>query len=408
VLRRNERGGYDEYPDLMSARPGQAFYLMINEPIGGIASGEGRSVRSDRTYEVLLHPGWNQVGVPFAFPVSWASVLEASGYPDVEGPWAFDGANRYGVTVLEPWKGYWIRNRGASPVMLSVPPEEIGQADGEMEGESPPHPLTLSPSLGRWLMRVSVWADEDGGGVERLGDPDNFIGISEEALEGWDRSDLTEPPSVGPSLVLFFPHPDWEDHPGNLAGDFRPYEGEPLTWDFVVAATDTTVRAATLTFEGVADVPEGLRVVLVDPERAERVDLSEVDSYSFALSAGAHRRSMELVIEGDLFEAPAESSRTSEVAEPVWLQNFPNPFNNRTSITYTVPKEALPQGAVEARCTLMVYNMLGQEMCRLVDAPKAPGTYSMEWDGREVGAGIYFLKLRVGTLDVMKRIILVK
>jgi hypothetical protein len=52
--------------------------------------------------------------------------------------------------------------------------------------------------------------------------------------------------------------------------------------------------------------------------------------------------------------------------------------------------------------------MLGQEMCRLVDAPKAPGTYSMEWDGREVGAGIYFLKLRVGTLDVMKRIILVK
>ncbi|OPX25205.1 MAG: hypothetical protein B1H02_01980, partial [Candidatus Latescibacteria bacterium 4484_107] len=421
VLRRNERGGYDEYPDLMSARPGQAFCLMVNEPIEGIPSGEGRSVRSDRTYEVLLHPGWNQVGAPFAFPVRWSSIMEASGHPDVEGPWVFDGTNRflgfarnddYGTTVLEPWKGYWIRNRGASPVILSVPPEESGQAEGERErgrgGEGVSPLLSLSPSPGRWMMRVSVWADEDGAEVERLGDPDNFIGISEEALEGWDRSDLTEPPSVGPSLSLYFSHPDWEEHPTDLAGDFRPYEGEAMTWNFVVEATDTTLRAATLTFEGAMDVPEGLRVVLVDPERTERVDLSEADSYSLVFNGDAHRRLLALVVEGDLFEAEAESSRTTEAAESIWLQNFPNPFNNRTSITYAVPKEALPEGAVEARCILMVYNMLGQEMCRLVDAPKAPGTYSLEWDGKEVGAGIYFLKLTVGTLDVMKRIILVK
>ena len=413
VLRRNERGGYDEYPDLMSTRPGQAFYLMVSESMEGIVSGEGRSTRSDRSYEVLLHPGWNQVGVPFAFPVSWASIMEASGYPDVEGPWVFDGTNRligfaqnddYGAMVLEPWKGYWIRNRGASPVILSVPPEESGQAEEEREGDTPSPPL----SLGQWMMRMSVWADEGIGESERLGDPDNFIGISGEALEGWDRSDLSEPPMVGPTLVLYFPHHDWEENSTDLAGDFRPYEGETLTWNFVVAATDTTVRAATLTFEGAKDVPEGLRVVLLDPERTERVDLSEVDSYSFAFNGDAHRRSMTLVIEGDLFEPEAKSSRVTAAAEPVWLQNFPNPFNNRTSITYTVSKEALPEGAVEARCTLMVYNMLGQEMCRLVDAPKAPGTYSLEWDGREVGAGIYFLKLRVGTLDVMKRIILVK
>ena len=420
VLRRNERGGYDEVPDLVSVQPGQAFYLMVREPIERIPVGVGRSVRSDRSYEVLLHPGWNQVGVPFAFPVSWASIVEASGYPDVEGPWAFDGANRYGPTALEPWKGYWIRNRGEAPVILSVPPQESGQAEGERgsggEGEtlfslSPFLPLTPSPSLsgGRWVMRVSVWADESIGKVDRLGDPDNFIGISGDAAQGWDRSDLSEPPAVGPSLSLYFPHPDWEEHPGKLAGDFRPYEGETLTWNFVVEVTDTTLQEATLTFEGASDVLEGLRVVLVDPEREERMDLTGADSYRFAFNGEVRRRSMALVVEGDLFEVPAESSYAlEEAAEPVWLQNYPNPFNNQTLITYTVPGETLPEGAAEVQCQLMVYNMLGQEMCRLVDAPKAPGTYSLEWDGREVGAGIYFLKLTVGKLEVMKRVILVK
>ena len=409
VLRRNERGGYDEVPDLVSARPGEAFYLMVREPIVAIPVGTGRSVRSDRSYEVLLHPGWNQVGVPFAFPVSWASIMEASGYPDLEGPWVFDGTNRffgfaqndvYGATMLEPWKGYWIRSRREAPVILSVPPQETAAGGQVGRWATSPAPLRRGEGAG-WVMRVSVWADS-------LGDPDNFIGISEEAAQGWDRSDLSEPPVVGPSLVLYFPHPDWEGHPTKLAGDFRPYEGETLTWDFVVEAADTALREATLTFEGVADVPEGLRVVLVDPEREERMDLSGADSYSFAFNGDVHRRSMALIVEGDLFEAAAESSYVSAAAKPVWLQNYPNPFNQQTLITYTVPKEALPEGAAEAQCQLIVYNMLGQEMFRLVDAPKAPGTYSLEWDGREVGAGIYFLKLTVGNLEVMKRVMLVK
>ena len=193
--------------------------------------------------------------------------------------------------MLEPWKGYWIRNRGGAPAILSVPPWESEPENGRSLSEEEMKSLRFQRLAGPvdggllWAMRVSVWADgfsqpgdegslsgEGIGKTERLGDPDNFIGISEGAAQGWDRRDLSEPPVIGPSLALYFPHPDWEGHPTRLAGDFRPYEGGTLTWDFLVEAADTDLREATLTFERVADVPEGLRVILLDPEREERID----------------------------------------------------------------------------------------------------------------------------------------
>ena len=67
-------------------------------------------------------------------------------------------------------------------------------------------------------------------------------------------------------------------------------------------------------------------------------------------------------------------------------QNYPNPFNSRTIITYDLP------AATEV--TLTVYNILGQEVRRLVSDRRLAGAHSVAWDGADQGgqpvaSGIY-------------------
>ena len=59
----------------------------------------------------------------------------------------------------------------------------------------------------------------------------------------------------------------------------------------------------------------------------------------------------------------------------------PNPFNPSTTIAYEVPEQT--------HITLTVYNLLGQEVVRLVDQVQAAGRYEAAWNGANItGAGV--------------------
>jgi hypothetical protein len=74
--------------------------------------------------------------------------------------------------------------------------------------------------------------------------------------------------------------------------------------------------------------------------------------------------------------------------------NAPNPFNPSTTIAYTVPRAA--------HMTLTVYNLLGQEVVRLVDRRQEAGRYTAIWDARNargepVSSGVYLYRLTSDT-----------
>ena len=86
-------------------------------------------------------------------------------------------------------------------------------------------------------------------------------------------------------------------------------------------------------------------------------------------------------------------------------QNYPNPFNPSTTIEYS-----LPEGA---HVTVTVYNILGQQVTRLVDAYRPAGTYTVTWDGRgesgrTVSSGVYFYRIIAGDNVVAKKMVMVK
>ncbi len=79
-------------------------------------------------------------------------------------------------------------------------------------------------------------------------------------------------------------------------------------------------------------------------------------------------------------------------------QNYPNPFNPETTIHFDVKEPC--------RVVLKVYDLLGREMARLVDAHYLPGQYQIRFDATGYASGIYFYQIEMGNFQSIKKMII--
>jgi parallel beta-helix repeat protein len=85
------------------------------------------------------------------------------------------------------------------------------------------------------------------------------------------------------------------------------------------------------------------------------------------------------------------------------FQNYPNPFNSSTVIWYYLPDVGYQPAEVE----ITVYNLLGKVVRTLVKTRQYPGQHKVLWDGKddsgkEVASGIYFYRMKVSGLQLVK------
>ena len=81
-------------------------------------------------------------------------------------------------------------------------------------------------------------------------------------------------------------------------------------------------------------------------------------------------------------------------------QNFPNPFNPATTITYAVTKA----GPVR----LEVYDTAGRRVAVLVDEEKGRGEHSVVWQPRNLASGVYFARFTAEGRHDTRRLVLLK
>ncbi|MFZ1685549.1 MAG: FlgD immunoglobulin-like domain containing protein [Candidatus Zixiibacteriota bacterium] len=84
---------------------------------------------------------------------------------------------------------------------------------------------------------------------------------------------------------------------------------------------------------------------------------------------------------------------------------YPNPFNPSTTISFDLPKRA--------EVKLIVFDLLGREVRKLVDQEMAAGAHSVKWDGtneagKAVASGVYFFKMTAGEFEKSVKGMLVK
>jgi len=115
------------------------------------------------------------------------------------------------------------------------------------------------------------------------------------------------------------------------------------------------------------------------------------------------------VMEFFTLTTPVEPGTTEDISMPgefALHQNYPNPFNPATSISFTLPNDP-------HRTTLKIYNVKGQQVRTLVDAPLEQGFHTVIWDGRDVhgrpvSSGVYLYTLRIGPFVNTRKMVLLK
>ena len=85
--------------------------------------------------------------------------------------------------------------------------------------------------------------------------------------------------------------------------------------------------------------------------------------------------------------------------------NYPNPFNPVTNITYDIPEVA------EVR--LDIYNVAGQKVRTLTQGHHEPGRYRIQWNatndfGQQLSSGMYIYRIVAGDFVSVKKLILMK
>jgi len=97
----------------------------------------------------------------------------------------------------------------------------------------------------------------------------------------------------------------------------------------------------------------------------------------------------------------SEEVKVSLVPKELKLnQNFPNPFNPSTKISFSLPES----GNVK----LAVYNILGEEMMVLVNEIKDSGFHTVDLDASNLASGIYLYRLEAENYVSTKKMTLVK
>jgi hypothetical protein len=101
-----------------------------------------------------------------------------------------------------------------------------------------------------------------------------------------------------------------------------------------------------------------------------------------------------------------EEIQSGNIPEKYFLsQNYPNPFNPVTTIEFFVPEEGL--------VSLVIYDMLGNEVATLVNENLKAGSYKTEFNSysgsaRDLSSGVYFYILKTENFIQTKKMILLK
>ncbi|MCD4693060.1 MAG: T9SS type A sorting domain-containing protein [Calditrichales bacterium] len=82
------------------------------------------------------------------------------------------------------------------------------------------------------------------------------------------------------------------------------------------------------------------------------------------------------------------------------MDNYPNPFNPTTHISFNLPSAEY--------VTLEVYDVNGKKVNTLVSEYKEAGNYTVEFNGQSLPSGLYFYKIKAGKFSSIERMLLVK
>ncbi len=126
--------------------------------------------------------------------------------------------------------------------------------------------------------------------------------------------------------------------------------------------------------------------------RIEAIDKGLVPHISFSPDTGYYSARYDTAT--DVKDNPIS------IGEFVLYPNYPNPFNPVTEIKYSVGSPG--------KVSITVYDVLGNEIAVLVNEEKSTGTYIVNFNGSHLSSGVYFYRMKAGSLIQTRKMILLR
>lgn len=366
------------------------FTVKVANP--GMTSESGITVNGR-----IVYPDMRDTTITFFPPLS----IDAGGYKTAAFQRILNQAGNYTITVWTNLASDLNRHNDTLTVTFTVPPlgiRELGWDDGVND-------IATDATSGRTINGFL------GGGLS-VGDA---LGNYMYRTAGLRDLTLTKVKFFtnynGPARIMVMN--DRLERPNGAAMLFQrdiTVVSEPINGSWVIVDVTPPVSLPDSTFfvfVGTA-VDSQMPLVGIDiTTPVERLGYFIGSEDTFALqSAIAPYNSIDLMIRCMISGRTGIGDDNPTIPREIALyNNYPDPFNPVTSITFDLPEKT--------NAKLEVYNILGRKVSTLVDDNLDAGKHKITWNGRddsgkELPTGVYLYKLIVGDRELTKKMTLIK
>ncbi len=302
------------------------------------------------------------------------------------------------------WEGFWVTVYTTDSLVLL-----LNNAGGSFKKDV--------PSDKRWVGNIGVTVPE-----LNLIDAWNKFGLAEEATSGYDRTlDVPELPEYcyapgAQNVILSFIS---DDRRKTLAHDFQDKYSKDNQWAWKVLVDTRDIGAGQLCelYWNVSGIPENIQLNLIDSIRQGQdivqdivIDMRKIETYKFVSDKGykiftiGARRTEESIDEEQHTFVDEHRDFDKPPTELEVITPEPNPFSEKTRLTYGVPKEG-------SRINITIFDINGNYITGLYNGLRGSGWHTSVWDGtdkdgKRVSNGVYLWEIKAENKVLRTKVIL--
>ena len=347
--------------DVTTLENGVGYWLKYANPLyAGVPGTQFSSV-----FDTVV-TGWNMIGVPSG-PVPVPSGITPVNCNIISSFFGYNGSGYTIANMLYPGHGYWVRVTTTGPnagLILTAPAAlpKVEQAETDLA------------QMNQLIVRDSK------GGNQTL-----YLG-SESVLKS-ALSSYEMPPSMA-ELTGF----DARFSSGRMVETYPSEMSNTTKYEYTIDI-QSNAYPVTISLEGTKGTLAGMKM-------AARTQQGQ-------LLGSLNGEGSSIKITNSSVKAVVLTMNDGANIPKVFAlgQNYPNPFNPTTRFTVDVPKTS----SVE----VTIYDVLGQKVNTLMNGQQAPGSISVQWDGRDanglrVTSGVYFVRMKTDNFTTTQKIVLMK
>lgn len=361
-------GQYNELLDgLNNIALGNGYWFNTTVPDFSIEIGAGTAdnVTRDDPFTKNFEQGWNQIGNPYPFAITWSDIQSANPDEGLGSLQLYQNGNYQSGTTLNPWEGAFVFCETAGTVDFPLSAISSGRTSAEEDFE--------------WKLDLLLQLND----LKHVG----AVGMHQRAEMSKDKMDEIVVPRFISYLEMTTDHPEY--FAPQFSTDIVP-PSKNHHWTFTLESSEKEGIAA-LQWDLAATQNISANYFLLDHSTLQVFDMELRSEIQFSWK------------DGQQFSIYyTEDGRFTPHQNHIG-QAYPNPFNELIKIPILVKNS-------NQTLTVTVIDAAGKEVIKIQKSFDGGGVHLFEWDGKdenghETSNGVYFYRVDLNGEEKVMRII---